>query len=114
MDLKWIFNSTPTLNYKMIIRVYSRDNLSKSIKSGVYVINFEEYVINFEEYADFGTHWIALCASNNGVIYFDSFGVEYIPKEVQKIIENKDIETNIFRIIFLDSTKLKIVFNKIH
>ena len=107
MDLKWIFNSTPTLNYKMIIRVYSRDNLSKSIKSGVYVINFEEY-------ADFGTHWIVLCASNNGVIYFDSFGVEYIPKEVQKIIENKDIETNIFRIIFLDSTKLKIVFNKIH
>ena len=107
MDLKWIFNSTPTLKYKTIIRVYSRDNLSKSIKGGVYEINFEEY-------ADFGTHWIALCASNNGVIYFDSFGVEYIPKEVQKIIENKDIETNIFRIIFLDSTKLKIVFNKNH
>ena len=52
MDLKWIFNSTPTLKYKTIIRVYSRDNLSKSIKGGVYEINFEEY-------ADFGTHWIA-------------------------------------------------------
>ena len=40
------------------------------------------YVINLDQYADVGTHWIALYASNNGVIYFDSFGVEHIPKEI--------------------------------
>ena len=33
------------------------------------------------------------------VIYFDSFGVEYIPKEIiNKVGINKNIKTNIFRI----------------
>ena len=32
------------------------------------------------------------------MIYFDSFGVEYIPKEIKKSIGNKNIKTNIFRI----------------
>ena len=35
---------------------------------------------------------------NNQVIYFDSFGVEHVPKEVKYFIGNKDIKTNIFRI----------------
>ena len=34
----------------------------------------------------------------NEVIYFDSFGVEHIPKEIKKFISNKNIKTNIFRI----------------
>ena len=50
------------------------------------------------EYTDTGTHWIAVFVKNNAIIYFDSFGVEYIPKEVKKFIGNKDIKTNIFRI----------------
>ena len=36
--------------------------------------------------------------SNIEIIYFDSFGVEYVPKEFKKFIGNKDIKTNIFRI----------------
>ena len=35
---------------------------------------------------------------NNEVIYFDSFGVEYIPKEIMNKIGNKNIKSNIFRI----------------
>ena len=31
-------------------------------------------------------------------IYFDSFGLEHIPKEIKKIIGNKNIITNICRI----------------
>ena len=54
--------------------VYSRDNLPK-IKDGTYVINLDEY-------SDIETHWIALYASNNNITYFDSFGIEHIPKEV--------------------------------
>ena len=38
-----------------------------------------------------GTNWIALYANVKNVTYFDSFGVEDIPKE----IENKNITTNI-------------------
>ena len=38
------------------------------------------FVENLDEYFNIGTHWIALYVLNNGVTYFDSFGVEYIPK----------------------------------
>ena len=75
--------------------VYSRDNLLK-IKDGAYVINLDEY-------SDIGTHWIALYIKNNNVIYFDSFRVEHIPKEIKKLIDNKNIKTNIFRIQAYDS-----------
>ena len=67
--------------------IYSRDNLTKTIKNRAYVINVNEYV-------DIGKHWIALYAStelhskNNEVIYFDSFG-KYIPKEIKKFIGQK-------------------------
>ena len=54
--------------------VYSRNNLPK-IKDGAYIINLDEY-------SNIGTHWIALYANNNSVTYFDSFGVEHIPKEI--------------------------------
>ena len=35
---------------------------------------------------------------NNNVTYFDIFGVEHIPKEIRKLIENKNVKTNISRI----------------
>ena len=38
------------------------------------------------------------------VTYFDSFGVEQIPKEIRKIMVNKNI-TNIYRIQAYDSIK---------
>ena len=56
------------------------------------------YVINLDEHADVGTHWIALHVSNNDVIYFDSFGVERVPKEIKRFIGNENIKTNIYRI----------------
>ena len=37
-------------------------------------------------------------ALNNNVTYFDSFGVEHIPKEIKKCIGNKILETNIFKV----------------
>ena len=36
--------------------------------------------------------------NGNNIIYFDSFGVEHIPKEIKKFIGNKNIITNIYRI----------------
>ena len=42
--------------------------------------------------------------NKNNVIYFDSFGVEHIPKEIKAFItNNKNITTNIFRIQVYDS-----------
>ena len=40
---------------------------------------------------------------NNEITYFDSFGVEHIPKEIKKIVKNKSIIANIFRIQAYDS-----------
>ena len=40
---------------------------------------------------------------NNNVIYFDSFGVEHIPKEIKAFINNKNIITNTFRVQEYDS-----------
>ena len=79
--------------------VYSRDNLPNKIKDGAYVINLDEY-------SDIGTHWIALYLKINDVTYFDSFGVEHIPKEIKASInrpsssalQNRNIKTKIFRI----------------
>ena len=55
------------------------------------------YITNFDEYADVGTHWIALYCEQSEIIYFDSFGVEHVPIEVEKFIGHKNIKTNIFR-----------------
>ena len=40
---------------------------------------------------------------NNNVTYFDSIGVEHIPKEIKTFINNKNIKINIFRIQAYDS-----------
>ena len=53
------------------------------------------YVINVDEYADVGTHWIALYVKNIEITYFDSFGVEHVLEEIEKIIGHKSIKTNI-------------------
>ena len=75
---------------------YSRDNLPE--------IKDAAYVINLDEYSDIGTHRVSLWVNNtNNVTYFDSFGVEHIPKEIKKLIKNKNIKTNIFRIQDYDS-----------
>ena len=71
--------------------VDSVDNLPK--------IKDEVYVINLDEYSDIGTHWVALYVHNNDVTYFNSFGVEHIPKEIKAFIDHSlSIATNIFRI----------------
>ena len=75
--------------------VYSRDNLTK--------IKYEAYIINLDEYSNIGTHWVALYVHNDDVTYFDSFGVEHIPKEIKTFINNKNIKTNIFRMQAYDS-----------
>ena len=66
--------------------VFSRNNLPNNIKNGAYVINLDEY-------HDIGTHWVALYVKNKTITYFDSFGVEHIPREIIKFIARKKIIT---------------------
>ena len=90
-EIQNYYENEPKLN-----DVYSRNNLPK-IKDGAYVISLDEF-------KSIGTHWIALYVNDKNrrasydAIYFDSFGVEHIPKEIKKFLENKNITTNIYRI----------------
>ena len=70
--------------------VYSRNNLAK--------IKDEAFIINPDESESIGTYWVTLYVNYNNVTYFDSFGVEHIPKEIKKSIGNKNIITNIYRV----------------
>ena len=79
-----------------LMGVFSKDNLPNTIKNGASVINLDEY-------HDIGTHWVALYVNNKTVTYFDSFGVEHIPKEIMEFFDNKNIITNIFRTQAYDS-----------
>ena len=76
--------------------VYSRNNLPNKVKK-------EAYVINLDEYENTGTHWVSLFVKPKYTVYFDSFGVEHIPKEINKFIGNKKIKASIFRIPAYDS-----------
>ena len=69
--------------------VYSRNNLL--------TINDAAYIINLDGYESIETHWIDLYVNDNNVTYFDSFGVENIPRDIKKFIGHKNIITNIYR-----------------
>ena len=72
--------------------VFSRNNLPK-IKDGTYIINLDQYKPT-------ETHLIALYLIS---LYFDSFGVKYIPKETEKFVGKKNVAATIYRIQTYDS-----------
>ena len=93
--------------------VYSRNNLPNKIKKGAYIINLDEY-------ENTGMHWVSLFVKPKYTVYFDSFSIEHIPKEINKFINNDTtkstakpsslersaiarIKSNIFRIQAYDS-----------
>ena len=43
-------------------------------------------------YISIGTHWIALYVNGDNATYFDSFGVEYILKEIKNFVGIKSIK----------------------
>ena len=84
-EIQKYYQNVPKFNY-----VYLRNNLPK--------IKDEPYVINLDEYKSIGTYWLALYVNAENVTNFNSFDVEHIPIEIQKVIGNKNIKTNICRI----------------
>ena len=65
-------------NETRFIGIFSRDNFLR------------------DEYEDSGTHWIASFCNKKQIIYFDSFGVEHVSKEILNFIGNKTITSNIY------------------
>ena len=79
IEIREYYKNEPRFN-----GVYSRNNLPNEIKKGAYVINLDEY-------ENTGTHWVSLFVKTNEAIYFDSFGLEHIPKEINKFIRSKEL-----------------------
>ena len=78
--IKKHFDPTPSLTDFKIQKCYqnepySRDNLPKKTKYGTNVINLDEYT-------DAGTYQIPLHAQDIKITYFESFGIEHVPKEI--------------------------------
>ena len=55
-------------------------------------------MINLDEYADVGTDRIALFCNRSKIVYFDGFGVEFVPEKINEFVRNKNIIANIFRV----------------
>ena len=68
---------------------------NKSKFNGVYWINnlpeikHRAQARNFDEYKSIGTQCVTLYVKANNIVYFDSFGVEHVPKEFKKPWEAK-------------------------
>ena len=75
--------------------VYSRKNLPK-IKHGAYATNIEEL-------KSIETHFVAIYVHSAVATYFDSFGVEHIPKEIKKFVRNTVIKAIVYRMQAYDS-----------
>ena len=78
--------------------VYSRNNLPKTVKKG-------PYVINLDEYENAGTHWVALFVKPKYTVYFDSFGIEHIPKEIKNLlimIRQSRVLLHVLKVIYLE------------
>ena len=108
MEISEYYKNEPRFN-----GVYSRNDLPNKIQKGAYVINLDEY-------ENTGTHWVSLFVKPKYTVCFESFGVEHIPKEINKFIRSKElrakaqgsavghavlneIKSNIFRIQAYDS-----------
>ena len=48
-------------------------------------------------YQSMQAHWISLYVNGDNVAYFDSFGVENIPNQITKFVDDKNITANIYR-----------------
>ena len=56
------------------------------------------YVTNLDDKNSKRSHWVSLFIDRNLAVYFDFFGIEYIPQNILNKIRYKSITRNIFRI----------------
>ena len=89
-EIQKYYKNEPNLN-----GVYSRSNLPKT-KDGTYIKTLDEY-------KSIGTHWISLHLNGKNIMYFDIFGVEHVPRKIEKLIENKNIIANNYKTEACDS-----------
>ena len=53
-------------------------------------------IINLDDLGGNGTHWVAVIRKNNKCLYYDSMGIIYMPKEIEKLLINSVGENNVY------------------
>ena len=77
-------------NNENYIDTFSKNNVPK-------LKNNQSSIVNLANSNDVGTHWIAMKFYNNKLIYFDSYGISFIPDIIKNQYPNSKIITNIYR-----------------
>ena len=95
-QVKIFILSHPLTNFEIQKYYQNEPKFKKYSTNNLYKIKDGAYITNVDEYESIGTHWIALYVNATNVAYFDSFGVENIPKEIKKFVGNDNIKTNIY------------------
>ena len=68
------------------------------------------YIAYLDEFESVGIQWIALYLNAENVTYFDSFWVENISEEIRKLVKDRCIIRNIYRIQAYDSTMCEFIY----
>ena len=55
------------------------------------MVNGELYLINLNDKQSKETHWLSLFIDRNTVVYYDSFGLEYILQSILNKVKDKSI-----------------------
>ena len=87
-----IFNVASSFNYFEIQKYHQNEPKFDVFIQDIIYLKDGAYIIDLDEYKSIGTHWIALYVNAKNETYFDSFGVEQIPKEIKKFIEIKILQ----------------------
>jgi len=53
-------------------------------------------IVNLQDIGQSGSHWVCAIRKNNKCLYYDSFGIEYIPNQLQKCLINSVGRENIY------------------
>ena len=111
LELAGIFVPPYPLTYFEIQKYYQNEPKLNGAFSINYLpkIKHRSHIKNLDQYKSVEIRWRAFYVNGNNTrasydaIYFNSFGVEHIPKDIKKSIASKTIITNIYRIQAYDS-----------
>jgi len=82
------------LRYANLIRMpldcVAKDNMPMRLKNNTAI------VVNLQNSYERGSHWVCAVNKNNKCLYYDSFGIEFMPKNIEKCLINSVGRENVF------------------
>ena len=68
----------------------AKNQVPKSIK------NNSGLIVNLQDIGQSGSHWVCAIRKNNKCLYYDSFGIEFMPKQLEKCLIKSVGRENIY------------------